>query len=142
MGTVDEVPPVEAWEVLKNDPKAQLVDVRTTAEWTFVGVPDLRTLGRQVLTIEWSQFPSMARNADFEAQLAAMLKVQGAGVDTPIVFLCRSGARSLSAAQAMAAKGFTRCLNLTGGFEGELDQEKHRGRRNGWKQAGLPWVQT
>lgn len=142
MSAVGEVSPVEAWEVLKSDPKAQLVDVRTTAEWTFVGVPDLSALGRRVITIEWSQFPSMARNANFEAQLAATLNAQGAGANTAIVFICRSGARSLSAAQAMAAKGFARCLNLAGGFEGDLDGERHRGRRSGWKYAGLAWTQS
>jgi rhodanese-related sulfurtransferase len=142
MPAVGEVTPVEAWEILKSDPRAQLVDVRTTAEWAFVGVPDLHALGRQVLTIEWSAYPSMTRNSEFEAQLAARLKAQGAGADTPIVFICRSGARSLSAAKAMAAQGYSRCFNLTGGFEGDLDGEKHRGRRNGWKQAGLAWTQS
>jgi rhodanese-related sulfurtransferase len=142
MHTVGDVTPVEAWDILKRDPKAQLVDVRTTAEWAFVGVPDLHALNRRVVTIEWSSFPSMARNSAFETQLAAELKAQGAGADTPIVFLCRSGARSLSAAKAMAALGYSRCINIAGGFEGDLDGEKHRGARNGWKQAGLAWTQT
>src|SRR5438046_993954 len=98
MHAVGAVTPVGAWEILKSDPKAQLVDVRTTAEWAFVGVPDLHALGRHVVTIEWSSFLSMARNGEFETQLAAKLKAQGAGAETPIVFICRSGARSLSAA--------------------------------------------
>ena len=142
MHAVGEVTPREAWEILKSDPKAQLVDVRTTAEWAFVGVPDLHALGRQLVTIEWNSYPSMARNSEFETLLEAKLKAQGAGADTPIVFLCRSGARSLAAAKAMAGKGYSRCLNLTGGFEGDLDGEKHRGRQNGWKQAGLAWTQS
>jgi rhodanese-related sulfurtransferase len=142
MHAVGEVSPVEAWEMLKGDPKAQLIDVRTAAEWTFVGVPDLRPVGRQVLTIEWSAFPSMTRNATFEEELGARLKAQGLTVDAPIVFICRSGARSMSAAQAMAARGFKRCFNLAGGFEGDLDEEKHRVGRNGWKHVGLPWTQT
>jgi len=142
MHAVGEVSPAEAWEMLKSDPKAQLVDVRTTAEWTFVGVPDIRPLGRRVVTIEWSAFPSMTRNAEFETQLGATLKAQDVAVDTPIVFICRSGARSMSAAQTMAARGFSRCFNLAGGFEGDLDGEKHRGERNGWKRDGLPWTQT
>ena len=142
MHVVGEVSPVEAWALLESDPKAQLVDVRTTAEWTFVGVPDLSTIGRQTLMIEWSQYPSMARNGEFETQLASQLTAQGAGADTPIVFICRSGARSLSAAKAMAAKGYSRCFNLTGGFEGDLDGERHRGLQNGWKRDGLPWMQA
>jgi rhodanese-related sulfurtransferase len=142
MHAVGEVAPVEAWTLLESDPKAQLVDVRTTAEWTFVGVPDLSAIGRRTLMIEWSQYPSMARNTDFETQTASRLKAHGAGADTPIVFICRSGARSLSAAHAMAAKGYSRCFNLAGGFEGELDSERHRGQSSGWKRAGLPWMQT
>ena len=142
MSAIGEVGPAEAWEMLKGDPSAQLVDVRTTAEWTFVGVPDLRALGRKVLTVEWSEFPSMTRNAQFESQTAAALKAQGAGAETPVIFICRSGARSLSAAQAMTAKGFKNCFNLAGGFEGDLDGEKHRAARNGWKHDGLPWTQT
>src|SRR6185503_7421793 len=108
MRAVDDVMPGEAWELLKSDPKAQLVDVRTIAEWNFVGVPDLAALGRSAVTVEWSAYPSMARNEQFETQLAAKLKAQGAGADTPIVFLCRSGARSLAAAKAMTAYGYNR----------------------------------
>jgi rhodanese-related sulfurtransferase len=84
----------------------------------------------------------MTRNAAFEMQLGETLKAQGVGSDTPIIFIRRSGARSLSAAQAMSAKGFSRCFNLAGGFEGDLDEKKHRGGRNGWKHDGLPWTQT
>lgn len=142
MHAVGEVSPVGAWALLESDPKAQLVDVRTTAEWTFVGVPDLSTLGRQALMIAWSEFPSMARNGEFETQAASQLKAQGAGADTPIVFICRSGARSLAAAQAMAAKGYSRCFNLIGGFEGDLDGKRHRGQKNGWRHDGLPWMQA
>jgi rhodanese-related sulfurtransferase len=142
MHDVGDVTPLEAWELLKSDATAQLVDVRTVAEWSFVGLPDLSALHRSAVTVEWSAYPSMARNEQFETQLAAKLKAQGAGADTPIVFLCRSGARSLAAAKAMAAKGYSRCFNIAGGFEGDLDSERHRGRRNGWKQAGLAWSQT
>lgn len=142
MHVVGEVTPAEAWNILKQDPKAQLVDVRTAAEWAFVGVPDLTKLGRSVVTVEWSSYPSMARNGQFEAAVAVALKAQGAGADTPIVFLCRSGARSLAAAKAMMAAGYHRCFNLTGGFEGDLDSDRHRGRHSGWKHAGLPWIQS
>lgn len=132
----------EAWEALKKDPQAQLVDVRTAAEWTFVGVPDLSPLGRKVMTVEWQSFPSMARNADFETALVAQLKAAGVSEATPIFFLCRSGARSRAAATAMTAKGFKKCFNVSAGFEGDLDGERHRGRENGWKADGLPWMQA
>ena len=142
MHDVADISPVEAWDMLKSDPKAQLVDVRTTAEWNFVGMPDLTPLGRSVVTVEWSQYPSMARNEQFEALVGGKLKAQGAGTDTPIVFLCRSGARSLAAAKAMTAAGYRKCFNIAGGFEGDLDLQKHRGQQNGWKSVGLGWKQT
>ncbi len=132
----------EAWELLKSDPKAQLVDVRTAAEWSFVGVPDLASLKRAVVRVEWQSYPTMARNPAFEATVAEQLKAAGATEATPIYFLCRSGARSAAAAAAMTAAGFAKCFNVSAGFEGDLDASKHRGRANGWKADGLPWVQA
>lgn len=132
----------EAWDVLKGDPKAQLVDVRTTAEWSFVGVPDLSSIGRNVVRVEWQSFPTMARNAQFEASVAEQLKAAGATPSTPIFFLCRSGARSQAAAAAMTAAGYQKCFNVAAGFEGDLNAQKHRGQTSGWKVDGLPWVQA
>lgn len=132
----------EAWELLKSDPMAQLVDVRTAAEWNFVGVPNLAGAGRAAILVEWQSFPGMGRNAQFEAAVAEKLKAAGAGEATPVAFLCRSGARSQAAAAAMTAKGFSKCFNVAGGFEGDLNSDRHRGQSNGWKAAGLPWVQT
>jgi len=129
----------EAWALLSRDPTAQVVDVRTAAEWTFVGLPDLTALGRKLHCLEWQSFPAMDRNPDFVAQAAAAL---GGKKDAPVLFLCRSGARSRAAAMAMTSAGYTNCLNVAGGFEGDLDQERRRGHRNGWKAAGLPWKQT
>ena len=127
----------EAWELLKSDPKARLIDVRTTAEWNFVGLPDLRPLGQEAALIEWQMFPTMQPNPQFVAAASA-----GADKDAPVLFLCRSGARSRSAAIALTAAGFGRAYNIAGGFEGDLDDERHRGHRNGWKAAGLPWKQS
>ena len=132
----------EAWELLKSDPKAQLVDVRTAAEWSFVGVPDLSQLSRAVVRVEWQSYPTMARNPKFEAAVAEQLKAAGATEATPVFFLCRSGARSAAAAAAMTAAGFAKCFNVAAGFEGDLDAQKHRGRVGGWKVDGLPWVQA
>ncbi len=137
-----DIQPTEAWEMLKGDPKAQLVDVRTAAEWNYVGVADLSPLGRSAILVEWQTLPSMARNPQFEADLAAKLKAAGADKQTPIAFLCRSGARSKSAAIAMTAAGFSKCFNVAGGFEGDLDSKRHRGHTNGWKAQGLGWQQT
>jgi rhodanese-related sulfurtransferase len=129
----------EAWALLQSDPKAQLVDVRTQAEWNFVGLPDLGSLGREVQLVEWQMFPAMQVNPAF---VAATEQATGADKDAPVLFLCRSGARSRSAAIALTRAGYTRAYNVAGGFEGDLDGMRHRGQRNGWKAAGLPWKQT
>ena len=142
MSYAGDITSAEAWALLKSDPAAQLVDVRSAAEWTFVGVPDLGPAGRKAVLVEWQVFPGMARNASFEDTVAERLKAAGATASTPVLFLCRSGARSQAAAQAMTAKGFTKCFNVAGGFEGDVDAERHRGATNGWKADGLPWVQS
>ncbi len=132
----------EAWDVLRTDGGAQVVDVRTMAEWSYVGLPDLTTLGRRVLTVEWHSFGASTVNPGFVAEVREGLSAFGAGAETAILFLCRSGARSRLAAMAMARAGFKRAYNIADGFEGDLDSEYHRGRRGGWKAAGLPWRQT
>ena len=131
----------EAWDMLNSDPKAQLVDVRTVAEWNFVGLPDLSALGRQVHCIEWQSFPSMAPNPDFVAEAAGALDAAGADTDTPVLFLCRSGARSRAAAMAMTAAGFHKAFNIAGGFEGDLDGERHRGTDQ-WLEGRRPSLET
>ena len=137
-----DIAPVEAWRILESDPKAQLVDVRTVPEWNFVGVPDLGPLGRRAHCVEWQSFPAMAQNPQFVAQAKEALTVAGADAASPVLFLCRSGARSRSAAIAMTSAGYGRAYNIAGGFEGDLDGERHRGHNNGWKASGLPWRQT
>jgi rhodanese-related sulfurtransferase len=137
-----DIDPAQAWDLLKANSAAQLVDVRTLAEWNFVGLPDLSSLARQIHCIAWQEFPSMAPNAAFVAETAQALAAESAGKDTPVLFLCRSGARSRAAAMAMAGAGFTQAFNIAGGFEGDLDGARHRGQSNGWKAAGLPWRQS
>jgi rhodanese-related sulfurtransferase len=132
----------DAWSLLQSNPKAQLIDVRTAAEWTYVGLPDLSALGREAHAIEWQTFPSGEINPDFAAIAAEQMKLAGAGTDTPLLFLCRSGARSKAAAIAMTRAGFSHAYNVAGGFEGNLDGERHRGHVNGWKASGLPWRQN
>ena len=136
MSYAGDVTPAEAWEALSDDPAAVLVDVRTAAEWSYVGLPDLRAIGKDVVLVEWQTFPTGAVNEDFVAELAA------AGVDeqAPVYFLCRSGVRSVAAAEAATAAGWVRSHNVSEGFEGPHDADQHR-TVSGWKVAGLPWVQ-
>ncbi len=131
----------ESWSLLKADDTAQLVDVRTSAEWNFVGLPDTGSLGRDPLLIEWQRYPDMAVNPDFVNALANELDKRGAGKSSPVLFLCRSGARSQSAAMALTKAGYSRAYNITGGFEGARDALGHRGAVEGWKFEGLPWTQ-
>jgi rhodanese-related sulfurtransferase len=131
----------EAWESLERDPRAMLIDVRTRAEWAFVGVPDLRSLGKRPLFVEWQGFGEGPDPAFVEHARDALASV-GADHDSELLFLCRSGARSLLAAQALAAAGYGRCRNVTDGFEGPLDPAGHRGRLSGWKARELPWAQS
>lgn len=138
---VDDVPVQETWARLGSDANSILVDVRTRAEWAFVGLPDLSTTGKRVLTLEWQTFPDNRIDATFVERLRPMLEAAGATEDTEVFFLCRSGGRSRSAAMAVAAAGYTRCRNVADGFEGPLDTSRHRGSVAGWKAAGLPWVQ-
>src|SRR5690606_37953017 len=132
----------EAWRLLRKNPASVLVDVRTRAEWSFVGVTDLSAAGKEPVFAEWQTFPSMAVNQGFVTEVSSALASAGRGKDTPVVFLCRTGARSKAAAIAMTAQGFSACYNIQGGFEGDLDAARHRGRGNGWKAGGLPWVQS
>jgi rhodanese-related sulfurtransferase len=133
-----DVSAAEAWQQLQSDPKAQLVDVRTMAEWNFVGLPDLGAVGRRVHCVEWQGFPTGAQNPAFVAEASAAL---GADKSAPVLLICRSGARSRAAAIALARAGFEKAFNVAGGFEGDSDGEGHRGHVNGWKAANLPWRQ-
>lgn len=138
---IADVPVLETWTRLEADPKAVLIDVRTKAEWAFVGVPDLSALGRKPVMIEWQSFPDSRVDAQFADRLAAQLAATGAGKDDALYFICRSGGRSRMAAEVMAEAGFRRCANVAEGFEGPLDTNRHRGQAAGWKAAGLPWMQ-
>jgi len=140
-GYAGDIGPDETWERLKSDAHAQLVDVRTDAEWNFVGVPDLSALNRQTLLCEWQRFPP-ASNPNFTAEVEAALKQTNYRKGSPLFFLCRSGARSRAAAIAMTRLGYGPCFNVADGFEGALDQSKHRGSAAGWKASGLPWIQS
>ena len=132
-----DVSSTDAWNILRDDPDAALIDVRTDAEFSYVGVPDLSSLCKEPLFVSWKLFPAMDINTAFAEQLIQ----HGVNKDAQLLFICRSGVRSKSAAQEMTAKGFTRCFNISEGFEGDADRTKHRGTIDGWKVAGLPWVQ-
>ena len=123
--------PTEALTFLQENSDARLVDVRSKAEWSWVG----RIPG--AVEIEWLVFPSMQANPDFLEHLS--LKVPK---ESPVMFICRSGVRSNQAAIAALESGYVNCFNVLEGFEGDKDSNGHRGVQGGWKAAGLPWVQS
>lgn len=137
MAGVPDISPRAAWQELASDPDAMLVDVRTDAEWNFVGVPELGEVGKQVVLIPWQLYPTMQVNGAFVEHL----RRAGASPTSRLYFICRSGARSLAAGQAAQAAGFPQAFNVADGFEGPVDGEGHRGNLAGWKADGLPWRQ-
>lgn len=136
MSYAGDVTPAQAWAALQENPDAVLVDCRTQAEWAFVGVPDVSGLGKKAVLIEWITFPGGEQNPAFVDQL----RQAGIGDDAQVLFLCRSGARSISAAEAATAAGIAEAYNILDGFEGALDVQGHRGSV-GWRAEGLPWRQ-
>ena len=134
---IEDVDAKQAYEALSANPDAQMVDVRTDAEWTYVGLPDLSPLGKRVLLVQWQGFPSGAPNNSFVEQLGAA----GLTRQHTVYFLCRSGARSLAAAEAAEQAGYRTVFNVSDGFEGPPDAQGHRGNVAGWQADGLPWRQ-
>jgi rhodanese-related sulfurtransferase len=138
---IDSLSVDETWARLKRDADSVLIDVRTSAEWAFVGLPDLSSIGKRPVQVEWQEFPGNRLNTAFVDRVAAALTAIGANKDSELFFICRSGGRSLKAARAMTAAGYSRCRNVADGFEGPLDPNRHRGGLAGWKAKGLPWEQ-
>ena len=137
-GYAGDVSPVTAFKILSEHKDAILIDVRTRAEWNYVGLPELESIGKKPALLEWLEFPSAQQNPEFVSTLGNAV----ADKDTPLLFLCRSGVRSVAAAKAITAAGYSTCLNVTEGFEGPLDAQGRRGSEAGWKARGLPWRQN
>ena len=127
-----DLSPRQAWDLLASDPDAVLVDVRTSAEWQWVGGADLSELGKRTLGIEW-----MTSAGQPNERFVEHLGEAGVAAETPVLFLCRSGGRSAAAASLATAAGYR-----TAGFVGDPDAAGHRGTVNGWKVAGLAWRQS
>lgn len=126
--------PQEAYQILQNDSRAQLVDVRTKAELELVGrIPS-------ALNVEWAFYPGMVANPDFAAQLQAHLNQRNFDQDAVLMFVCRTGGRSHNAALVAESLGYHHAYNVLEGFEGEANENKQRTLINGWKHANLPWT--
>ena len=129
LGYAGALLPAEAHNLMQAG--AKLVDVRTKPEVLYVGkVPGS-------VTVEWQTYPGNRENPEFLAELAASVPK-----DTPVMFLCRSGARSHAAAEAATRAGWKEAYNILEGFEGDKDAAQHRSTVGGWRKAGLPWTQS
>jgi len=136
-----DVSAADCWSSLATQEDGFLVDVRTHAEWNFVGFPAVPEGRADPIFAEWQRYPTMAVDPDFASRVSAAIEAAGGTKASPVYFLCRSGARSMASAAALTALGFENCFNVADGFEGPPDEEGHRGRVAGWKAAGLPWSQ-
>jgi rhodanese-related sulfurtransferase len=137
-GTIKSISPVDAWRLLRERPEAILVDVRSSAEFLFVGHP------QGAVHVPWMDEPDWVVNGNFAEQIAATVSSLRPGVSrdrVPVLLLCRSGKRSLEAAQTVIDQGYADIYNVSTGFEGDLDDHHHRSTVNGWRFEGLPWEQ-
>jgi rhodanese-related sulfurtransferase len=125
------VTPAEAYEIWRGVPGATLVDVRTRAEWDYVG----RIPG--AVEIELLTYPGNRPNPDFVHELEGRVDKSA-----PVLFICRSGGRSHNAALLAMQVGYSQAFNVLEGFEGDRDAQGHRNTVGGWRAAGLPWTQS
>jgi rhodanese-related sulfurtransferase len=130
LGYAGDVAPGQAWQLVQSG-QATVVDVRTAEELHWVG----RVPG--ALHVEWAIGRDQVRNDRFLEQLAGLVPP-----DRQVLFLCRSGVRSVAAAKAATEAGYRSAWNILQGFEGPIDAQKQRGRIGGWRSAGLPWQQS
>ena len=124
--------PRQAWAYLQDHPDALFVDVRMEIEYLYVGHPP------GVVHIAWYEYPEMQADP---ARFAAQVRREAGSLARPVVLLCRSGQRTVAAAEALEAAGFAEVVNVLHGFEGDADGHSQRGRLNGWRFDDLPWEQ-
>ncbi len=136
---VINIAPKDAWELMQTNPKAILIDVRSDMEFLFVGHP------KGAIHIAWIDYPDWTINPNFTAEtrktLLGGLSSASSLQSAPVILICRSGKRSVEAGNLLIKNGFTEVYNISGGFEGELDKQHHRGNINGWRHENLPWEQ-
>ena len=127
---MEHLEPKQAYGMLREKPDAVFIDCRSEMEYLFVGHP------AGAIHVAWNDGPNWDINPDFVAHVK-----KATSVNRPIVLICRSGNRSLDAGRALEEAGFTKVYNVLHGFEGELDENHHRGSKTGWRCDGLPWEQ-
>lgn len=129
---IENLTPQQSWELMQANPEAVMIDVRTKVEYSFVGHPV------NAVHVTWKEAPDWQINPDFVEQVKQVV----GDTSCRVLLLCRSGLRSLAAAEALQEAGFRHLVNIVEGFEGDLDVHKHRGNLGGWRNARLPWEQS
>ena len=134
---INTIAAVDAWELCEKDPRALLIDVRSSMEFLFVGHP------KGAIHVSWIDEPDWVINKNFitDIRKLALGGLKGDAQDLPIILICRSGNRSAEAGQVLVEAGMFNVYNIEQGFEGELDDDHHRSTLGGWRSQGLPWEQ-
>lgn len=135
LGTITSL---EAWDICQQDPRALLIDVRSSMEYLFVGHP------KGAIHIPWIDEPDWIVNEHFATEIRKLalggLK-ESSTDDVPIILICRSGNRSDEAGKTLIKAGIRNVYHIDEGFEGKLDDKHHRSTLGGWRFHGLPWEQ-
>jgi rhodanese-related sulfurtransferase len=135
----ETVTPKQAWQLLQDDPRAVLVDIRSTMEFLFVGHPT------SALHVAWIDEPEWTVNPHFVTDVRKVMlggaTAHGDIGGAPVILICRSGKRSIDAGAALLQAGFSSVYYVNEGFEGDLDDHRHRGSLGGWRFHDLPWEQ-
>ena len=134
---VKSLSPTEAWQICQDDPRALLIDVRSSMEFLFVGHP------KGAIHVPWIDEPDWVVNKNFATEIRklGLGGLQETGADVAIILICRSGNRSAEAGHALVEAGMLNVYNIDEGFEGKLDDSHHRSSVGGWRYHDLPWEQ-
>lgn len=141
--SITTISAADAFKILNDEKNSLLVDVRSFEEANFIGLVNPSEIDDRVAILPWKSFPSMKINPKFSESLEEIVSKTFSEnpKETKILFLCRSGARSEQAAEHFSSLGYS-CYNIEHGFEGDIDENGHRGKINGWKASNLPWRQS
>ena len=139
MDKVKSISPKQAMDLISNEPKSLLIDVRSHMEFLFIGHPVGAVHIPWIDEPDWNINPHFVR--DVRQLLLGGLADDGSGTQVPIILICRSGKRSYEAGELLVSEGIGNVYNIDEGFEGELDAHHHRSTLGGWRFEGLPWEQ-
>lgn len=130
--------PQQAWDLCQKNPRALLVDIRSSMEYLFVGHP------KGAVHVPWIDEPDWVVNPHFVTDVRKLMLggvTRTSEGSAPVILICRSGKRSLEAGKVLIESGIDNVYHIDEGFEGELDDQHHRSTIGGWRFHNLPWEQ-